>query len=188
MKKLIQTLGGVKEFNARLEYLHESGLLYIGNEPAFLTIYLFHYTGRPGLSSARAHSYIPSVFNNSVAGLPGNDDSGAMGAFVAFNMIGLYPVHGQNVYLIIPPFFKEARIRNPLTGSVATIRNVNFDPSHEAIYIESVERDGKPWTKNWIGHDFFTEGGLLELTLAKEETDWGTADEDLPPSLPIDLK
>ncbi|KAL3455514.1 glycosyl hydrolase family 92-domain-containing protein [Aspergillus heterothallicus] len=183
MAGLIQTLGGPDEFVSRLKYLHDSGILYLGDEQAFLTVFQFHYAGRPGLSAARAHLYIPSQFNTTVGGIPGNDDSGAMGSFAVLSMIGLFPVHGQDIYLIIAPFFKEVNLRNRVSGKVATIRNINFDPSYENIYIQNATRDGEPWTKNWIGHDFFADGGLLELELGPAESDWGTRVEDLPPSL-----
>src|SRR2546430_11376976 len=84
MAGLITAMGGPKLFVKRLDYLHESGLNYIGNEPAFLTVFQYHYAGRPGRSSYRAHTYIPSSFSATAGGLPGNDDSGAMGSFVAF--------------------------------------------------------------------------------------------------------
>ncbi|KAL3480777.1 glycosyl hydrolase family 92-domain-containing protein [Aspergillus californicus] len=183
MAALIQTLGGNEQFVSRLSFLHDSGILYLGDEQAFLTVFQFHYAGRPGLSAKRAHSYIPSQFNTTAGGIPGNDDSGAMGSFAVVSMMGLFPVHGQDVYLITPPFFKEVSIRNAVTGNVATIRNTNFDPSYKSIYIQSATRDGKPWTKNWISHDFFAEGGVLELELGPTESDWGTRIEDLPPSM-----
>ena len=183
MGALVQTLGGMEAFTSRLTFLHESGLLYVGDEQAFLTVYQFHYSGRPALSSKYSHFYIPSQFNTTVAGLAGNDDSGAMGSFIVLSMMGLWPVPGQNVYLITPPYFGEVSIRNGITGKVATIRNLNFDPSYKSIYIQSVKLNGKPWTKNWITHDFFTEGGILELELGDQESAWGTHIEDLPPSL-----
>ncbi|KAF7629438.1 hypothetical protein AFLA_013154 [Aspergillus flavus NRRL3357] len=183
MSLLIKRLGGAQLFTSRLNYLHDSGILYVGDEQAFLTVFQFHYAGRPALSAARSHFYIPSQFNTSVSGIPGNDDGGAMGSFAVLSMIGLFPVHGQDVYLITPPFFKEISIRNSVTGAVATIRNLNFDPTYKAIYIQSATRDGKPWTKNWIGHDFFNQGGVLELELGLTESAWGTQNEDLPPSM-----
>ncbi|KAF9885340.1 hypothetical protein FE257_012957 [Aspergillus nanangensis] len=183
MARLITLLGGPKAFTSRLDYLHESGLLYVGDEQAFLTVFQYHYAGRPALSAKRAHAYIPSQFNTSVSGIPGNDDGGAMGAFAVLSMMGLWPVHGQNVYLITPPFFKEVSIRNSATGNVATVRNINFDPSYKSIYIQSVKRDGTEWTQNWIGHDFFTNGGLLELELGSTESTWGSRIEYLPPSM-----
>jgi putative alpha-1,2-mannosidase len=106
-----------------------------------------------------------------------------MGSFVAFSMMGLFPNPGQNVYLIIPPFFESVSITSPITNKTAVIRNVNFDPSYKAIYIQSATLDGKPYTKNWIDHSFFTEGKELVLTLGKNESSWGTMVQDLPPSL-----
>jgi putative alpha-1,2-mannosidase len=181
-KKLVATIGGPETFVKRLDYLHESGLLDISNEPSELVVYQYHYAGRPGLSSLRLHTYIPSFFNSSFGGLPGNDDSGASGSFIAFAMSGLFPVAGQNVYLIIPPFFESVSYTSPLTGKTATIRNKNFDAEYTNIYIQSATLNGQPYTKNWIGHELFLEGMTLELTLGDKESDWGTRDEDLPPS------
>src|SRR3954471_17594278 len=101
MANLISTLGGDDQFVARLNYLHETpNMLYVGDEQAFLTVYLYHFAGRPALSAQRIHTYIPSQFNNTVVGIPGNDDSGAMGSFVALSMMGIFPNPGQDVYFI----------------------------------------------------------------------------------------
>lgn len=175
-------MGGDESFISRLDFFHTSGLADISNEPVFSTVYLYHYAGRPALSTKRLHTYIPASFNNTNDGLPGNDDSGSMGAFVVFGMLGLFPIAGQNVYLISAPFFEEVNITSPLTGNTATIRAVGFDPSYEDIYIQSVTVNGQPWTKNWIGHELFSEGWTLELTLGAEESEWGQAVEDRPPS------
>ncbi|KAB8073563.1 glycosyl hydrolase family 92-domain-containing protein [Aspergillus leporis] len=176
MGGLIAALGGRSKFVSRLSFFHDSGLLNMGNEQAFLPVFLFHYAGRPTLSTERAHSYIPRLFNTTIGGIPGNDDSGAMGSFAVLSMIGLFPVHGQDVYLISPPFFREVNIRNKITGNRATIRNINFDPTYKSVYVQKVTRDGKPWTKNWVGHDFFTDGGTLEITLGSKESNWGYKD------------
>lgn len=154
----------------------------ISNEPVFLTVYLYHYAGRPALSAKRIHSHIPGSFNATEGGLPGNDDSGAMGSFLFFGMIGLFPVAGQNVYLISPPFFEEVSVTSPITGKTATLRNLGFDASYANVYIQSVSVNGQPWTKSWIGHEFFTEGWTMELVLGPEESAWGTKVEDRPPS------
>jgi putative alpha-1,2-mannosidase len=183
MATLISTLGGANSFVKRLDYFHDSGMAYIGDEQAFLTVFLYHYAGRPAKSAERAHAYIPSSFNDTLNGIPGNDDSGAMGSFEALTMMGIFPNAGQDVYFITPPFFESVSIRNGQTGKTATIRNVNFDPSGQAVYIQSATLDGKPYTRNWLQHSFFLEGGTLELTLGRNESSWGTRPEDLPPSL-----
>ncbi|KAK3722648.1 hypothetical protein LTR37_002218 [Vermiconidia calcicola] len=183
METVIWKLGGDVTFVRRLDYFHESGLLYFGDEQSFLTTYLYHYAGRPGLSGQRVRTYIPSIFNTSLNGLPGNDDSGAMGAFTALTMLGLFPNAGQDVYFIAPPFFKALSLKNKSTGMIATIKTVNFDGSHgQNLFIQSATLNGKPWTKSWLRHSFFLEGGTLELVLGPLESTWGQRLEDRPPS------
>ncbi|KAK2766431.1 putative alpha-1,2-mannosidase [Colletotrichum kahawae] len=179
---LIDMMGGDDAFVSRLKYFHASPLADISNEPVFLTVYLYHYAGRPGLSAERIHQYIPSAFNSTRGGLPGNDDSGAMGAFLAFSVMGLFPVAGQNVYLITPPFFEEIAVKSPLTGKNATVKCVGFDPAYKNIYVQSAKLDGQAYSKSWIGHDFFSKGQTLELTLGDKESDWGKSKEARPPS------
>jgi putative alpha-1,2-mannosidase len=183
IRGVIELLGGDETFQRRLDYFHTSGLADIGNEPVFLTVYLSHFAGRPALSAERAHYYIPSRFNATPAGLPGNDDSGSMASFTLFSMLGLFPNPGQNVYFIIPPFFPSISITNKLTNATATIHNTNFDKEYKNIYIQSAKLNGMVYTKNWIGHEFFTQGWTLELVLGDTESDWGTKMEDRPPSM-----
>jgi putative alpha-1,2-mannosidase len=180
---LIGLYGGPEKFVKRLNYLHDKKIGDIGNEPAFLTVFQYHFAGRPGLSSKRSHSYIPSVFSATRGGLPGNDDSGAMGSFLAFNMMGLFPNPGQNVYLIIPPYFESVSVTSPATNKTARISIENFDPEYRAIYIQNATLNGQDYRKNWIGHEFFTQGWDLVLRVGRNESSWGTRVEDLPPSL-----
>lgn len=183
MARLIATLGGPDAFVRRLDFFHDSGMAYIGDEQAFLDVFLYHYAGRPAKSAERAHFYIPSQFNASVNGIPGNDDSGAMGSFEALTMMGIFPNAGQDVYFITPPFFEEVSITNGQTGKTATIRNVNFDPSYANVYIQSAKLNGETYERNWLQHSFFLEGGTLELELGPAESTWGTGAQDVPPSL-----
>jgi predicted alpha-1,2-mannosidase len=182
MASLVGVMGGPARFVERLDYFHASGINYMGNEPNFLPTFQFHYAGRPGRSAYWVHQYIPSLFNSSVAGIPGNDDC-AMGAFSAFAFMGFFPVAGQDVYLLTPPMFREVSIRTPDGRGWATLRNANFDPEYNNIYIQSAKLNGKPYTRNWITHDFFRKGGMLEFVLGPKESEWGTRKEDLPPSL-----
>ncbi|KAF4633125.1 hypothetical protein G7Y89_g4996 [Cudoniella acicularis] len=170
---LITKFGGPDAFVKRLDFLHDNNITYIGNEPAFLTVFQYHYAGRPALSAKRSHFYIPAYFGIGHDGLPGNDDSGAMGSFVAFSMLGLFPNPGQDVYLITPPFFESVSIKSQVSGKTATITNVNFDPSYKNIFIQSATLNGAPYTKNWIDHSFFTEGKELVLTLGRTYQGFG---------------
>ncbi|KAF2139420.1 glycoside hydrolase family 92 protein [Aplosporella prunicola CBS 121167] len=200
MAALISVLGGPEAFTTRLSHLHDASVGSIANEPAFLPVALYHYAGRPGLSSRQARRYVPGSFKTTWDGLPGNDDSGAMGAFVAFAMMGLFPVPGQDVYLITAPFFASVEVRSPVTGRVAKVRCVGVLPGDGVggngtnnggngtvngdLYIQSALLDNEPYTRNWLDHSFFTEGRELVLTLGRNESrTWGTRAEDVPPSL-----
>jgi putative alpha-1,2-mannosidase len=169
---LITLYGGPTSITTRLDYLHSHSITYIGNEPSFLTVFQYHYAGRPALSALRAHAYIPASFRPTPDGLPGNDDSGALGSFLAFAMMGLFPNPGQDVYLVTPPFFEAVHVTHPLTNRTARVRNVNFDPAYEAVYVQSATLDGAVYTRNWVDHSFFTEGKELVLVLGRNESDW----------------
>lgn len=183
MASLVSVMGGKERFIERLTYYHTSGIAYMGNEQAFLTVFQFHYGGRPGLSSYWAHEYIPNQFNASINGIPGNDDC-AMGAFSAFAYMGFFPVAGQDVYLVTPPFFPEVKVR-ARNGKWAVIRVKNFDPTYGRKYIRSAKLNGRSYTRSWITHEFFMKGGLLELTVGETEGSWGMGEGDLPPSHPV---
>ncbi|TVY42464.1 putative secreted glycosidase [Lachnellula occidentalis] len=174
--ELINLFGGPSSFLSRLDFLHTSGLTDIGNEPSFLTVFLPHYAGRPGLSSEL-------LLQLDYHGLPGNDDTGAMASFSAFCMMGLFPNPGQDIYFISAPFFASISITSPITGETATIKTSNFDSGYERIYVQNATLDGVPYTKNWIDHSFFTEGKTLVLTVVGEESVWGQKAEDAPPGM-----
>ncbi|KAF2004812.1 glycoside hydrolase family 92 protein [Amniculicola lignicola CBS 123094] len=148
--RLISLLGGPDTFLRQLDFFHTSELADIGNEPVFLTVYMPHYAGPPGLSAKRVYDCIPSHFNSSQNSLPGNDGSGAMVSFLPFACTGLFPNPGWNVYFIIPPFF-EAEYRR--------------------IHIHNTTLNGARYERNWIGHEFLTEGWMLELWLGEEGSD-----------------
>lgn len=183
MAALITYMGGPPAFVDRLTYFHTSGLSYMGNEQGFLPVFQFHYAHRPALSSRWTHAYIPALFNASANGIPGNDDC-AMGAFSAFAMMGFFPVAGQDVYLLTAPFFAEVRVRARTAGRWAVVRTSNFDPERKRIYIQSARLDGRRYSRNWIEHEFFIKGGVLELEVGEEEGKWGTRADEAPLSYP----
>ena len=64
MAALIDLMGGKKAFVRRLSYFHESGIVDISDEQSFLTIFQYHYAGRPGLSSKQVHHLGETVYDN----------------------------------------------------------------------------------------------------------------------------
>ena len=104
---LIRACGGKKKFHERLDLFFEKGYYNVQNEPSFLTPCLYHWIGRPDLSTQRIHQIIRDHYTDAPDGLPGNDDSGAMSSWLAFHMMGLYPNAGTDYYLLNHPLLPE---------------------------------------------------------------------------------
>lgn len=98
---LIQLCGGDSAFRKRLDTFFDNGHYNVGNEPSFLTPYLYTYIGRPDLASQRVSQIVNRYFSDEPDGLPGNDDSGAMSSWLIWAMLGRYPVAGQGKYIEI---------------------------------------------------------------------------------------
>lgn len=172
---LIERSGGKEAFRKRLDTFFDKGFYNVGNEPSFLTSCLYHWIGRPDLSSTRTRSIIDKNFNSSRAGIPGNDDSGAMSSWLAFHMMGFYPNAGQPYYLITAPYFKRTVMRLA-EGKTFIITAKNL--SDKNIHIKSAAFNGKPFTTAWIDHATIAQGGELVLEMTSAPTDWG---KETPP-------
>jgi putative alpha-1,2-mannosidase len=85
------------------------------------------------------HYYILSQFNTTLAGIAGNGDSEAMGSFTSLAMLVLWPVAGQDVYLITLPYSPGARLRDKQNGKTANIRCIGFDSGYKNFYISECE-------------------------------------------------
>ncbi|CCU81414.1 alpha-1,2-mannosidase [Blumeria hordei DH14] len=123
MQTLISFMGGENMTESRLDAMfipggRQSGVgvggnngvgdtLYNpGNEPSFSTPLLYNYLpGRQYKSVLRSRQVVNTYYSAGKSGLPGNSDSGAIDSWMMWQMIGLYPVVTQPVYLITSPWF-----------------------------------------------------------------------------------
>ena len=110
---LIEACGGKDAFIKRLDTFFANKHYNVANEPSFLTPYLYHWVGRPDLSVERINQIISDNYDDTPNGLPGNDDSGAMSSWLVFNMMGIYPVAGQNLYLVGSPMIPSYIVHLP---------------------------------------------------------------------------
>ncbi|TCK55906.1 putative alpha-1,2-mannosidase [Flavobacterium sp. 90] len=169
--ELIRKSGGEKAFEDRLNTFFNSDLYNVANEPSFLTPCLYHWIGKPYLSSDRIRTIIKNNFNTSREGLPGNDDSGAMSSWLAFHMMGLYPNAGQPYYLINTPLIKET-IMQLENGKKFKISAKKMSDKNK--YIKAAFLNGKAYNKAWILHDDINNGGELVLEMDSKPSAWGT--------------
>ncbi len=173
---IIEKTGGHEAFRKRLDTFFTNGYYQVGNEPSFLTPCLYHWIGKPGLSSERIHSIIDTYYNSSKSGIPGNDDSGAMSSRLVFHMIGLYPNAGMPYYLITAPYFKKT-VFHLENGKTFTIETKNLSKTN--CYIKSAKLNGKVFNQAWILHEDILKGGNLVLEMGSDVSSWDQC--NLPP-------
>ena len=174
---LITACGGEQAFLKRLNTFFNNGYYNVSNEPSFLTPNLYHWLGRPDLSSERIRQIINANYNTSAAGLPGNDDSGAMSSWLAFHMLGLFPNAGQSYYLINSPMVKRSVLHQP-SGKDFVITAKNLSDKNK--YIKAAWLNGKAFNQAWIEHQDIVNGGELVLEMSATASAWGSG--VLPPS------
>jgi len=185
--KLIELQGGNDSFVSRLNFIFDQNYFDSTDEPSQQIPFMYHYADRPGLSTQRSRQVIATDFNTSVNGLPGNDDSGAMGSYAFFYLAGLYPLPATKQYLLSSPYFPEISFFNPLFNSTTTIKANGFqgNPANGTgghVFVESVKVNGKAYKSNcFLDFDVFTSGSTVELELSSNIN--VTCGGALPPSL-----
>ncbi len=118
-------------------------------------------------------------FHDAPYGVPGNSDAGALNSWLIWQMLGLYPVATQTVYLIGSPWFSEVNMTIG-DGKFLTIRANNLD-NQNRYYVQSVKVNGQPWDKNWLDHeDVMVDGGTIEFDMGNRQRRWESG--DVPPS------
>ena len=145
---------------------------------------------RPDKSVDITRRIVKEHFKSTPDGLPGNDDAGAMSAWLVFNLLGYYPVAGQDVYLITAPFFRSTVVHSvDDKGDKRSFKVLAYGLSSKNRYVSSARLNGKPIRRSWFRHtEIWMEGkdeAVLELWLKDKPGMFGTRDEDLPPSRPV---
>lgn len=152
---LIDLCGGKEAFRQRLDLFFAKGYYNVENEPSFLSPCLYHWIGRPDLSTERIHHIIYNNYTDAPDGLPGNDDSGAMSSWLAFHTLGLYPMAGEDYYLLNVPLVSDCAFSLP-NGKMLHITRQG-----EGTRFLGVTFNGKPLLDARITHDQLMQGGEL---------------------------
>jgi putative alpha-1,2-mannosidase len=130
----------------------------------------------------QSRSLANQYFSDTIHGIPGNSDSGALNTWLVWQMIGLYPVVTQPVYLLESPWFNDINITVNRNATLRITSNGTASRLGQSeYYVQSVKINGKDWDKNWFNHeDVMVNGGTIEFSVGDKPTVWETGDP--PPS------
>ena len=177
---LIDLMGGADRFVARLDelfvlaagkekYGHVEDIAGLigqyahGNEPSQHIAYLYAYAGKPWRTQERIRQIVTAMFDDTPAGIAGNEDCGQMSAWYVFSALGFYPVApGSNEYVIGAPQLPRAAIHLP-SGRTFTV--VAEGLSERNLYVQSARLDGRPYDRAFLRHEDLVAGGTLTFVM-----------------------
>lgn len=183
MQGLIDLHGGDEAFVNHMDWYFnfiENTSTYqfqgLNNEVDYTTPYTYLYAGRPDRTQQIIRVALEYRFNEGRGGLPGNDDSGAMSTWYAWNCMGLFPMTGQDIFLIGSPKFDKVSFS--IRGNEFEV--VTKNNSRNNVFIQSVTLNGKKYDKTYLSFEEVANGGTLVVKMGAQPSDWGQSQR--PPS------
>ncbi|KAL1617841.1 hypothetical protein SLS54_007623 [Diplodia seriata] len=145
-----------------------------GNEPSFATPFLYNYVpGNQWKTVNQSRAIVDTFYSDARNGYPGNIDSGALPSWLIFNLIGLYPIAGQPLYLIGTPRFSSLTLRlfaGTPHGTSLQITAVNMTDT--SFYPQRVTLNGLALDRAWLSHAEIAKGGKLVFEMGAEPAQW----------------
>ncbi|MFI7541569.1 GH92 family glycosyl hydrolase [Actinoplanes sp. NPDC049599] len=161
----------------------------LNNEPDMEAPWAYHYAGRPDRAAEVVQAALTWQFGTGRGGLPGNDDSGGLSSWYVWASLGLFPVAGQNLFLINAPAFERGALTVgdrefvvETSGHRETpIGADGIEHDQPTQYVQSASLNGKPLHAGHLSAADVHRGGRLHLTLGPEPSAW--AHSVRPPSV-----
>lgn len=153
---------------------------WLGNEPSFGAPWIYLWLGAPGRTQATIRRATASLFHPWPAGLPGDDDLGALSAWYVWSTLGLYPaIPGIGGLAIGSPSFPSVTIE---AGRRRISLSVGASAGDGARYVRALTVNGRPYRKTWLPLPRSAARLDLRFELAKRPQAWGSGSADGPPS------
>ena len=174
---LIARHGGNEAFVRHLDEFFDQGQ-YRSKETMLHVPYLYIYAGRPDKTAERVRESLKRYFHPTRDGLYDNEDMGCQSAWYMCSTMGIYPMMGQDLYLLSAPIFQRTEIALGKSGKSLVIEAPQAGP--ENPYVIAATLNGEPLHRAWIRHREIADGAVIRFELGSEPGDWGT--RELPPS------
>ncbi|MBA3842910.1 MAG: glycoside hydrolase family 92 protein [Actinobacteria bacterium] len=148
---------------------------WLGNEPSFDLPWLYLWLREPWKTQAAVRRATTTLFGGTPAGLPGNDDLGALSAWYVWSALGLYPaIPGVGGFAVGSPTFASATIH-------AGLRTISLEARGRGAYVKRLDVNGAPASRTWVALP--RRASLsLQFTRAERPQSWGAGAASAPPS------
>lgn len=168
---LVKLMGGQQKFVEKLQTLFDKQYFDMANEPDIHAPYLFsRFPNEAWQTQKTVKSLIKKYFTNKPDGLPGNEDTGTMSAWLMYSMMGFYPtLPGEASYTLTTPSFEKTVIRldkNYYSENELVIKT-DFP---DKIYIKSVEANGKKVRNFTITHQDLVNAKEITYQTSEQRT------------------
>ena len=122
--------------------------------------YSYIYAGRHDRTCEIIRAGMKYMFTTGRGGIPGNNDSGALSSYYVLASLGIFPVAGQNLFLMGSPLVDSAKIKL-FNGNILEIKA--HDNSDKNIYVQKILFNEKEIKNFRIKADKLLKGGCLEF-------------------------
>jgi len=166
VKGLIKLMGGNKAFTLQLQKVFDTNKFDMANEPDIAYPYLFNYVkGEEWRSQEMVTKLVKEYFQNKPKGLPGNDDTGTMSAWLVYSMMGIYPLSpGEPKYAITIPMFDKITIQ--LDSKYYKKREIVIEKEeNNGGAIDKIQLNGQAHKSYFISHEALVNGDNLQIIL-----------------------
>jgi predicted alpha-1,2-mannosidase len=177
--ELINRHGGPEGFIAHLDHFFDNGH-YHSKETMLHIPWLYTYAGRPDRTAERVRACMEKYFRPTRDGLSDNEDMGCQSAFYMCAAMGMYPIMGQDIYLIATPVFEHVEVQLGQHDKTLIIEAPGASPDRS--YIAAATLNGSPLDRAWLRHSEIARGATLHFQLTDHPTRWGC---DTPPPSPL---
>ena len=153
-----------------------------GNQPIQHMIYLYNYGGAPYKTQYWVRETMDRMYKATPDGYCGDEDNGQTSAWYVFSAMGFYPVTpATDQYVLGAPLFKKVTLTLENGKTVVINAPSNSDNNR---YVQSLQLNGKPYSKNWIRHSGLQKGAVLNFGMsATPNKTRGSNPVDFPYSL-----
>ena len=163
-KGLINLMGGEEVYSKQLQKVFNTGQFDMANEPDIGYPYLFNFVkGEEWRTQEKVSKLINQYFKNTPEGLPGNDDTGTMSAWLIYSMMGIYPISpAKPSYTITRPVFDKITIQ--LDSKYYKNKQLIIEKKGQGK-INNIQINGKTIKSYFISHASLVNGYNLKINL-----------------------